>query len=90
MSQAAFKGYISGLVQGVGFRFHTMQKAQQLYLNGYAENLADGRVCVYAEGEMNHLQNLVDWLEEGPPSAQVSTITVEWQDQIGIEGFDIR
>ncbi|WP_318837973.1 acylphosphatase [Neiella holothuriorum] len=90
MSQAAFKGYISGMVQGVGFRFHTMQKAQQLYLTGYAENLADGRVCVYAEGEMNHLQNLVDWLEEGPPSANVSSITVEWQDYTGMNDFTIR
>lgn len=87
MSKAACKTYVSGLVQGVGFRYHTQQKATELELAGYAENLSDGRVCVYAEGEISKLQHLVDWLELGPPSASVSAITVEWLDQKGLQGF---
>lgn len=90
MSQAACKTYVSGLVQGVGFRYHTHQKATELALSGYAENLADGRVCVYAEGEISKLQHLVDWLEEGPPSASVSAITVEWLEKKGHKGFESR
>ena len=90
MSQAACKTYVAGLVQGVGFRFHTLEKANQLGLAGYAENLSDGRVCVYAEGDICKLQNLVDWLELGPPSATVSAITVEWLESKGLSGFQSR
>lgn len=90
MSQAACKAYVTGGVQGVGFRAHTRQKANQLALGGYAENLRDGRVCVYAEGEISRLQRLVDWLEQGPPSADVSGITVEWLDIKGVSGFSSR
>lgn len=88
MSQAACKTYVSGLVQGVGFRYHTQQKANELSLNGYAKNLPDGRVCVYAEGEISKLQNLIDWLEEGPESSSVSAITAEWLEPKGVSGFE--
>ncbi|MCM2680648.1 acylphosphatase [Echinimonas agarilytica] len=78
MSIVAVKTYVSGRVQAVGFRFHTMEKAGQLNVCGFAQNLPDGRVYVYAEGHKNQLQNLVDWLEEGPETSEISSLSVEW------------
>ncbi len=89
MINAACRVYVSGIVQGVGFRYATKQQAEQLELAGRVENLSDGRVHVYAEGSMSQLQNLVDWLEQGPTNAHVSAITVEWLDSQGIEEFAI-
>lgn len=90
MSKAAMRAMVSGLVQGVGFRYSTQTEADHLGVNGYARNLADGRVEVFAVGKPAHLQALVDYLEEGPPTADVSSVTVEWLDGLEYQGFDIR
>lgn len=42
--------YYSGRVQGVGFRFQTLQIAKEFEVAGYVKNLADGRVQVEVEG----------------------------------------
>ncbi len=42
--------YFSGHVQGVGFRYATLQVAKEFEVAGYVRNLADGRVLVEAEG----------------------------------------
>lgn len=43
--------YFSGHVQGVGFRYATLQVAKEFEVSGYVENLADGRVLLEAEGQ---------------------------------------
>ena len=43
--------FVSGNVQGVGFRFFTLRAAERMNLTGYARNLPDGRVELVAEGE---------------------------------------
>ncbi|PSJ47781.1 acylphosphatase [Zobellella endophytica] len=77
MGEMAKKIRVSGLVQGVGFRFYTQREAEKLGLSGYAHNLPDGRVEVVAEGEAGQVQRLVDWLKVGPSSALVEDIEVE-------------
>ena len=42
---------VSGVVQCVGFRYHTSRQAQALDISGYAMNLNDGRVEVLAVGK---------------------------------------
>ena len=61
---------IEGRVQGVLFRESTRRVAQPLGITGYAKNMADGTVQVLACGEAG------EWLEQGPPMAQVDR--VEW------------
>ena len=43
--------YYSGRVQGVGFRYHTLQVAKEFDVSGFVRNLPDGRVQMEAEGE---------------------------------------
>jgi acylphosphatase len=68
---------VGGMVQGVGYRYFAMRAARRLGLSGYAKNLADGRVEVYAYGEASKLAELRGELERGPQSASVSGVTEE-------------
>lgn len=68
---------VSGMVQGVGYRYFAMRGAQRLGLSGYAKNLPDGRVEVYACGEGAKLAEFRMELERGPQSASVSGVTEE-------------
>lgn len=65
---------VAGRVQGVWFRASTREQAVALGLNGYARNLADGRVEVLACGDDAALESLREWLWQGPPAAQVDAV----------------
>lgn len=82
---------ISGKVQGVGFRNFTRANASQLNINGYAKNLANGKVEVVAEGELLQLTALVEILEQGPRSSRVDDIDIEERKFTGeYSKFDVR
>ena len=68
---------MSGKVQGVGYRYFALRAAQRLALAGYAKNLRDGRVEVYAVGPTDSLDALRTNLELGPGSARVSCVREE-------------
>ena len=78
LSKQRLHAWVEGFVQGVGFRFFVIQRASQLGLTGWVRNLWDGRVEVVAEGPKATLQNLLNRLKEGPPSASVSQVATEW------------
>jgi acylphosphatase len=63
------------MVQGVGFRYFTQDVAERLHLSGYARNLRDGRVEVYASGTLEQLAKLRSALERGPGGSSVSEVT---------------
>jgi len=67
--------YVSGIVQGVGYRFFAVRAARRLELRGYAKNLRDGRVEVYAAGRPEQLEALRAELGRGPASARVAAVT---------------
>jgi acylphosphatase len=66
--------FVSGRVQGVGFRFFVEHVAGGLGLAGYARNLADGRVEVYAIGEPEKLSELAGYLWKGPRMSHVISV----------------
>jgi acylphosphatase len=68
---------ISGIVQGVGFRYFTQDEAERLRLSGYVRNLRDGRVEVYAIGSQENLARLRTILERGPRGAMVQHVVEE-------------
>ncbi|WP_434620602.1 acylphosphatase [Arthrobacter sp. A5] len=59
---------VSGVVQGVGFRYLTARRAEELELTGTATNRNDGSVEIIAEGPQSAAAELLAWLRsEGPP-----------------------
>ncbi|MCU1516838.1 MAG: acylphosphatase [Pseudarthrobacter sp.] len=65
---------VHGVVQGVGFRFWTMGKAEELGLTGLVKNLDDGSVSVVAEGTRHQVQELLDWLTSGNTPGRVERV----------------
>ena len=68
---------ISGVVQGVGFRYFAQDEAERLHLSGFVRNLRDGRVEVYAIGSPDNLARLRTILERGPRGAMVQNVAEE-------------
>lgn len=56
--------FFSGHVQGVGFRYTTLQVAKEFEVSGFVKNLPDGRVQVEAEGRAEELSAFVAAIEE--------------------------
>jgi acylphosphatase len=56
--------YFTGHVQGVGFRYTTLQVAKEFEVTGFVRNLADGRVELQAEGAAADVDAFVDALQE--------------------------
>lgn len=69
---------ISGLVQGVNYRYYTELKADELGLSGWVKNLPDGRVEIEVLGSKEKLADFLSWCQQGPSSALVQDIKVEW------------
>jgi acylphosphatase len=69
--------FVSGIVQGVGFRFFAQREAEKLRVGGYARNLLDGRVEVLAIGSPAQLDEMKSALERGPRFSSVSGIREE-------------
>jgi acylphosphatase len=76
-AQQAKRFFVSGAVQGVGFRYFTQDAAERLHLSGYVRNLPDARVEVYAIGTPDQLAKLRAALERGPRFASVSEVREE-------------
>ena len=75
--QGAKRYFITGLVQGVGYRYFAERVARHLKLAGYTRNLRDGRVEVYAIGSATSLAALRHELERGPAAAAVASVIEE-------------
>jgi acylphosphatase len=67
---------VSGMVQGVGYRFFAQRAAGRIGVAGYVKNLHDGRVEVYAIGRAAQLAALHAELERGPRMASVERVQV--------------
>lgn len=67
----ARKFFISGIVQGVGFRFFVQRSAARHQVLGYVQNLADGRVEAFAEGSEKAVEAFKHDLTTGPNYSQV-------------------
>ncbi|HVK50660.1 MAG TPA: acylphosphatase [Pseudoxanthomonas sp.] len=86
---AAARFLVRGKVQGVFFRASTRAQALQWQLDGEANNLPDGSVEVIAAGDAAALEQLADWLQQGPPMARVDQLQRHAWDQPVSPGFRI-
>lgn len=75
---------VRGHVQGVGFRDFVYTRARFLGVRGYVRNLKDFRsVEVIAEGEPEQLEQLLEYLREGPRGSRVEDVDVAWGEASG-------
>lgn len=72
---------VSGLVQGVGFRYFVQRRVDEIGgITGYVKNLYNGDVITVAEGERAKLQKLFEAQKSGPRSAMVQRATIDWRE----------
>ena len=69
-------GFVSGRVQGVGFRYFTQETANELGITGWVKNTYDGKVEFVAEGTEEQLAVFKRKVSRGPSSAYVSDVKV--------------
>ena len=83
--------FISGRVQGVFFRVNTQNKARELGLTGWVQNLTDGRVEAVFEGEEEKIKEMLGWIKNSPFPAKVKSIEIEEESFKGeFNNFEIR
>ncbi len=87
---SAYRYYVDGRVQGVGYRYFVLRQAEALGITGFARNLPDGRVEVVAEGPEEVLQRFEARLKEGPAFATVTGVERVESPPRGDAGFHIR
>lgn len=78
---------ISGRVQGVWYRGWTVREADRLGLDGWVRNRADGTVEALFCGPAEAVERMIEACRRGPPSAQVTAVTVEEAPPPGAMGF---
>lgn len=84
---------VSGVVQGVGYRYFAQRTASRLGINGYVRNRPDGTVEVLAQSEdAERLAELVRVLRQGPNHAGVTGVEQEELSSFParLSGFEIR
>ncbi len=70
-AQRRITSFVSGRVQGVGFRFHAKEVAKKFSVVGTVENLSDGRVKIVAEGNIDEVHRFLDAVQN-PMAGNVS------------------
>lgn len=68
---------VSGLVQGVGFRYFVWQTALRLGLSGWVKNLDSGEVELEAQGIPRKLDKLIQMVKKGPRFSRVEQIQIQ-------------
>ena len=90
MSETRARFRITGRVQGVGFRWFTLQAAEKLGLSGWVRNEPDGSVSCEAQGDAACLSEFAEVLERGPRWGSVREVHREDLSPIEGRGFEIR
>ena len=82
---------ITGLVQGVGFRFFAEDAARREGVTGFVRNLDSGQVEAVAEGDAEAVARFERAIRQGPPVARVEDMEIETLAPTGrVLGFQIR
>lgn len=82
--------YVSGIVQGVGFRYFTARIAKELGIKGFVKNLSDGRVYIYAVGEERALEKFISNIRHGPPLAVVRDLEIRNAEIKEVDKFEVK
>lgn len=82
--------FITGFVQGVGFRRFVRHQALKLGLTGWVKNLPDNRVEAVFCGSKEQIEKIIFLCEKGPFLSEVKDVQVNFEDvKITHASFDI-
>ena len=82
---------VTGRVQGVGFRYNTLELAQSLGISGWVRNTENSAVEIIAQGQKDALEKFVEKIKKGFFSGNIKNCSVEFEElQEKIFGFEIR
>ncbi|MEN9841215.1 MAG: Acylphosphatase [Verrucomicrobiota bacterium] len=82
--------YYSGHVQGVGFRYTTLQVAKEFEVAGWVKNLADGRVQVEVEGRAGEVEAFIAAVGERMHGYIKKCEQTKLVREASFQGFEIR
>ena len=82
--------FISGIVQGVSFRYFVKINAQKLGITGWVQNTEDGGVEGVFCGEKENIEKMIELCKKGPMLAEVKHLGYDWEEGENFEGFTIR
>jgi len=83
--------YISGRVQGVGYRYSTINQATRLGITGWVRNTHDSKVEAVFEGDESAVEEMLKWCQRGPSMAHITDIQLHRLSYTGeFNGFSAR
>ncbi|MCK5324222.1 MAG: acylphosphatase [Desulfobulbaceae bacterium] len=74
---------VEGRVQGVFFRAYTQEEAQKIGLTGWVRNQLDGTVEAVIEGDVDRIEQMIQWFHRGSPMSAVTRVTVTEEEPVG-------
>lgn len=90
MSSASAEIIVTGMVQGVGYRYFCFRLAKNLNLVGWVKNNFDGSVSSAVEGDRSLIEEYIKQLRIGPPASSVKDVLVDWHKyQAKFKNFEI-
>jgi len=73
----AVRLYITGTVQGLFFRQFVKDNAERNNVHGFVRNLEDGRVEIFAEGDNNDVEKMIELCKKGPKHSQIENVEIK-------------
>lgn len=90
MAEIARHVRLTGRVQGVFFRAWAQERARALGVTGWVRNCPDGRVEAHVEGDEQAVEQIIEKMRSGPPSAQVEDLRVWEVEAFDYDDFEVR
>ena len=90
MAEIARHVRLTGRVQGVFFRAWAQERARALGVTGWVRNCPDGRVEAHVEGDEQAVEQIIEKMRSGPPSAQVEDLRVWEIEAFDYDDFEVR
>lgn len=83
---------IKGRVQGVGYRYFTVQQARELNIKGWVKNNWNGSVETVLHGSADNIEEMIKRLWKGPAAARVTEINElsVYEESENFHDFSVR
>ncbi len=87
---ASYRIRVYGKVQGVGFRYFTKLKANELGLLGWVKNEDDGSVLISVSGKKDQVETFIAWCHSGPDTSVVERLDYKRVNSVEEQDFYIK